>query len=280
LTDAGTAIEGLPSFVQPPLREVAIALAVEGLEKATAVDFGLLWERFANAYPRVEQFPRVAVEVEDLSAAIQGASIRFEVAQLAPSNCLWFLSTDGSQAVEIQSDRLAWHWRRPTDQELYPRFPYVRDHFAEAYQVVDNFVRDRLGGQLKPVQAEVRYVNEIPAQGAPLGHGDPDRLFRPWTASGFVLPGSAEDVRIATRHRLPEDPRTTGGRLLVNLEPAYRSSNQQPVYVLSLLTRGRPTPPAHLEEVLRFADLCHEVIVRSFTNLTTETKHEEWGLER
>lgn len=255
-----------------------MAVVVDGLELATAVDFGLFWERLSADYPRVEQYPRVLNEIEDLSSPPQGATIRFQVAQLLPTNSLWFVTEEGAEAVEIQSDRIGWHWRRPTERETYPRYPHVRSHFDATFEVIASEVQKRLGDRPSPVQCEVKYINEIPAQPSPSGHGDPDPILRLWSPAGGHLPGPAEDVRLTARYRLPSDPRSLGGRLIVTLEPAQRVSDNKPIYVLSLVAKGKA---AELDRsaTLEFMDFGREVIVESFTKITTTAKHDEWGRE-
>lgn len=270
--------DALPSFTNPPVREVGVAVMMSGLGVGH-VHLGLLWERFRAEYPQVEIKGPVPQQVEFLDTVAEAPGIQFELLDAPPVPRAWFVSSDGTEVVQVQNDRIGFNWRRVTGTEVYPRFPQVRARFEQAIGTVTKFVEDQaLSLAAVPVQCEVVYSNEIPAMGA-LGHGDPDPVLRLWKPVDDVYPGPAEDVRFMTRHRLPKDERVAGGRLIVEVQPVMRLTDSEPVYLLSLTVRGAPVG-ATTADILSFVDFGHEVIVRAFASITTPGMHEEWGREQ
>lgn len=68
------------------------------------------------------------------------------------------------------------------------------------------------------------------------------------------------------------------GRLYVKVLPAYAPDGNTPIYVLELTARGSPQGDG-IHGALAFLDLGRDAIVRAFIEMTTETMHQEWGLQ-
>lgn len=253
-----------------------MAAALNGLG-LRAVDLGLVWERLSGKYPIVEEHAPVPNPIETFAAATAAPTVSFQVFDAPPAARLWLLSSDQTELAQIQVDRVGFNWRRILGNEVYPRFPRVRESFEEVYTSVLEFAASRRPTEkVLATQCEVSYMNEIPAVGGGGGHGDPDPVLQLWKPVTDVLPGPAEDVRFATRHRLPEDKRTRGGRLLIELLPVNRPVTMEPLYLLSLTVRGEPAT-SDVAGVRAFLELGHEVIVKTFASITTTTMHEQWG---
>ncbi len=218
----------LPSFENPPVREVAIAVALNGLG-IKAVHLGLLWERFRDLYPNFEEHGPVPNVIEDFKAPVQPPGVAFQFSDAPPAPRVWFMSEDMTNLIQIQSDRIGANWRKISGEEQYPRFQHVRNSFESSFSKVTEFLtEDQPTKQITATQCEVAYYNEIPAAGIE-NHGDPDPVLRLWTPVDDVFPGQAEDVRIGTRHRLKPDPRTQGARLHIELQPAVKNERAAPL---------------------------------------------------
>src|ERR1700674_3283047 len=98
----------------------------------------------------------------------------------------------------------------------------------------------------------------------------------PWreSYSDSYLP-KPEDVSFRLRFRMTDEIGTLQGRLHVILQPAYRTVDTHPIYVLTLTGRGKPQPQ-DLERSLHLFDCEHEWIVRGFTSITTTSMHRIW----
>ena len=84
-----------------------------------------------------------------------------------------------------------------------------------------------------------------------------------------------EDIRFAARYVIPGEDGNPIGRLHTSVEPAYRSADSKPIFVLQLTARGRPVGEG-IEGIFRFLDIGHEWIVRGFTSITTPRMHKIW----
>lgn len=273
----GERAEQLPSFTDPPVREVGVAVMTSGLGLGH-VHLGLLWDQFRDDFPDVEIHHEVPQQIEFLGGLVEPVGVQFELMDAPPVPRAWFISSDQSDLVQVQADRVGFNWRRVgSGSGPYPRYAHVRAGFVAAYDKVLQFVEEHgLAKSPEPVQCEVLYVNEIPAMGTDR-HGDPDPVLRLWTPVSDVYPGPAEDVRFSTRHRLPMDERSAGGRLVTEVTPVVRGGRR--VYLLTLTVRGAPAGRS-VDDVTAFIDMGHEIIVQSFASITTPGMHDEWGREQ
>ena len=96
-------------------------------------------------------------------------------------------------------------------------------------------------GELVPNQCEVTYVNQIVLGKGWERHGQLGEVVTTWSNhySDTFLP-EPEDVRLAVRYLIPDSAEKPIGRLLVDIEPAYRVVDSTPILVLQLTARGKP----------------------------------------
>ena len=88
-----------------------------------------------------------------------------------------------------------------------------------------------------------------------------------------------EGVHIAMRFKIKDEgsvARKTVGRLHVDFHPAFRTSDNTPIYALNLTARGLPMGEGD-QGILKFFDTARVHIVRGFTEITTPALHLEWG---
>jgi len=98
-------------------------------------------------------------------------------------------------------------------------------------------------------------------------------VFEPQYSDDFLF--KPEDVQTTLRYVLCDAQQQPIGRLHVNINSAYRSGDDHPMYVMTLTARGRPIGEG-IEGALRFLDLGREWVVRGFTSITTSKMHKEW----
>ena len=96
----------LPDFERPPLNELVLSVQFASVPFQN-FHSGLLWQRFANEYPRVEEQPPIEPVFETFGA-LQAREHRLTL-QLMPMPATmryWFVSPDGDELLQVQSDRL------------------------------------------------------------------------------------------------------------------------------------------------------------------------------
>src|SRR5690242_236660 len=111
----------LPDYEQPPVVEVASSIQFGSVPGLDAARLGLLWSVFRKEYPRTEQYPPLAHEVETFGAPTV-SQISFSVAPMISPRC-WFTNEKGTRLLQVQHDRFVLNWRKlDKDDEVYPHY--------------------------------------------------------------------------------------------------------------------------------------------------------------
>jgi hypothetical protein len=131
-------------------------------------------------------------------------------------------------------------------------------------------------GEVSLNQCEVTYVNHVVSGQSwqELGElGEVLTVFSPRYSEAFL--GEPEDVRMFMRYIIPDAEGRPAGRLHVAVEPAYRVSDDLPMYVVTLTARGRPLGEG-IGGAMQFLDRGRQWVVRGFASLTTPEMHVAW----
>jgi len=269
----------LPDFEQPPVVEVAISLQFMPLESIRSSHFGLLWNVFRKqGFSRTEDHGELAPAFEDLSATRPvTVGVRLQTFDDAPPlPRVWFLNQDKNELLQIQRDRLIVNWRQGINAEPYPRYVAIIERFRAAVKLFADFANLEQVGEIVPTQCEITYVNHLQAGLGWENHSEIDKVVTTWrniSSDGFLpLP---EDVNFAARYRMVDKTGNAVGRLHVNFQPANRSADHRPIFIMNLTARGKPEP-ADMTGVFQLFDREHEWIVRGFASLTSTTMHRLW----
>ena len=273
--------KSLPDFEHPPVVEVALAVQFEGLSALRTPQLGLLWERFRDRFPRVEEHPPLEPVFERFGVrGVPRGSIQVEMLRKPPVPRCWFLNESGTKLIQVQQDRFMHNWRKGVGSEPYPRYEHVRETFAKELEVFQQFLRDESLGELLPNQSEVTYVNHIVSGDGWSHHGE---LAKVLTLCGDsyteeFLP-EPEEIQVSGSFVIPSEKGEPAGRLRFSIEPVYRREDDWALFLLKLVARGQP-PAATIEGALEFLDIGREWIVRGFASLTTSTMQSAWGRKR
>jgi len=269
----------LPEYERPPLVEVVLSVQFAPLPGITIAHLGLLWGRFRDQFPQVEEhapLPRV-YEALDSPRALE-ARVSFEVADRPPSPRLWFVKGEGSELIQVQADRFIHNWRKTGSGDAYPRYERVKERFREELAQFEAFViRESLGDFVLDL-AEITYVNHIVAGQGWAAHQEMDKVFTQW--SPLVGTGELEDARISARFLLRDGTGEPFGRLYLDVKPGRRREDGTAIFVFELTARGDAMGSPTADGALTFMDAGREAIVRAFTAATTSEMHEVWGRAR
>lgn len=267
--------EPLPEFANPPVSEVAMSVAFNPIDQLRVPQVGLLWEkRFRDRFPVVEE--QVATEPmreQFHSPSGPGFSISFEAGTGLPR--LWFLSSDGTELVQLQRNWFARNWRKIAGSERYPRYPHLLETFLFDYREFCSFLAEEKLGSPQVTQCEITYVNQIriPGEWRPGDLHRVLRIFEPVTGDRF--PGNPEQARLAVAWLMQREE-APFGRLHCTVSPAFLIEDDEPIAVLTLTARGVPLSTED-EGFIQFFDLGREYIVRTFEAITTDEMHDVWG---
>ncbi len=274
MTERELPAETLPEYAAPPVVEVAASVQFANIKAMDAARLGLLWGRFRDAYPLTEQHPPLPRAHESINLA-GGGLVRFSLERPNSPQRLWFLKSDGTRLVQVQSDRLVVNWRKLDSAEPYLRYSSVREMLREALTIFTQFLEDEQLGKVEPQHMELTYVNHVPAIGQDGNRAPLSSYLSCWRGEPASLGlANAEETSFRTQYILPCGSNTSG-RLLVELESAYANKTRAPIYVLNILARGAPDEPT-LASAFDFFDASHRWIVHAFTEFTTTEAHTLW----
>jgi uncharacterized protein (TIGR04255 family) len=273
-----TSIDDLISFGRPPVSEVV--LGVQFSEPVVDLDvLATFVLRTRGELPGREQHDPLATVEETFAATPAPRRIQLRVVPGFVLPRAWFISADDSQLVQLQADRFVFNWRRMRPHDRYPRYAKLRPVFERHLATLRSCLVEagRPPGAVN--LAEVTYINELSWPDAPNDQHPP--LSRALQVVGDVsgegfLP-QAEDTTFHTRFRIP-DPQTDetpAGRLYVSAEPALRSADLVPIYLLKM-TAHIVMPMPDDSAMIRALDLGREWAVRAFDQVTTPEFKAVW----
>jgi uncharacterized protein (TIGR04255 family) len=272
--DSESEIDEPVTFLSPPVNEVALSVQFEG----TAIDeFDVLakyWPAIRADFPNHDKQPPLLPIGEDFDRPPrQGVQLGMFTAPPVPR--YWFISADKTSLVQVQADRFSLNWRQTTATDAYPRYRQLRPEFESRFGAFLEVV-----GDVPATWCELTYINHVKAPITPDGaHGPLAKVLRaldPRPVSSTLPP--VEDTQLQQRFVIQRtEAEGPVGRLYLAATPAF-SQDGHPLYVITLLARGKPRDGT-LPEILAFFDLARSLIVRGFKESTTDEMHRIWGLE-
>jgi uncharacterized protein (TIGR04255 family) len=270
----------LPDFGNPPVVEVALSVQFERLSALRAAYFGLLWTKFRDTFPLVEDHPPLDAAIEMFGTRVTPRPpIRFVHGAQEPPLRVWFLNQTRTELIQVQQDRLVHNWRKVgmgiTDTGDYPRFEYIVSKFDDELAEFEGFVNEYGLGTFNPNQCEVTYTNHIVAGDGWEEHSQLNNVISTWKQDyKEPFPLTMENVAFQARYLIERDKAPTG-RLHVSLQPSFRQVDDRPIFVLTLTARARPDEETHAG-VIRFLNMGREYIVKAFASITTANMHSVW----
>jgi uncharacterized protein (TIGR04255 family) len=230
----------LPEFDRPPVAEVALGVQFQTLPSLRAAHLGLLWERYKDEYPGLEEHPPLdsAIEQFDTISVEPVLDVRVLDAPLVP-RC-WFLAPARDRLIQVQQDRFTHNWRRVASAANYPRYETLRGAFISHFATFIKFVEEEDLGKVNVNQAEITYVNHLRLGEGWARIGELHKVIRMWSPNyGAGLSSEPENVRLAERHILSND-QGPFGRLHISLDPVISRDQGEAAVLLTLTVRGRP----------------------------------------
>lgn len=268
----------LPSYGDPPINEIAIAVQFAEIEALKAVHFGALHDLFKAELPVVEEYGQLAAKFETFPSGFGTHQFKFETQDKPPLPRAWFISADGHEVVQFQSDRLIRNWRKVEHKGIYPRFESVLPKFADSYGRVERLFETLSLGALVPNQCEISYFNNLFLREDQSFADACDWFFSPSIKVSLPDPGAlsleGESARFTIVLRMVGADGNPIGRLYIEATPAI--SDGRTMIRFQLVARGRPETEA-LKDIVSFMEAGHEAIVRSFDQLISDDAKKLWG---
>lgn len=277
----GSARSLLPSYREPPVTEVALALQFSEISPFSTI-YGAYHNEVRSVLPLIEEQDPIPPKFETFADLYSPESFSIELVERVPSRRVWFLSPDKHRLVQLQPDRIIQNWRKREGAGVYPRFDAVLGELFESFTCLKRALREQGLQAVQVNQCEVSYFNDIPLFD--------DESFPQAFQRAFVWPELTRFQPSLDGHTLtPEGSafniicRVLDGsgeakaRLYATAQSA-RVDHVGRVIRLTMVFRG--PPPGNDDGQLReFLLLGRETIVRVFTDITSEECHKLWQRE-
>lgn len=155
--------ENRPKFNNPPVVEVSATAQFSDLEPSTLMlGISEIWQKIGKtAYPEIlikNKRGRLSHEVKELRFEFMSSEDDFVCPRY------WFVSSDKSFVVQIQTDRISVNWRKTEESKDadYSSYEAVWERFAGVMLVMSAFSEEQLGCTLDINFMELSYTNIIP----------------------------------------------------------------------------------------------------------------------
>jgi uncharacterized protein (TIGR04255 family) len=265
----------LPEFRDPPLTEVVLGAQFDVIPGFLTPHIGVVWERFRDDFPLVEEHPPLPPAFETFGPAPQFAGIGLQLLTGAEAARVFFINKPRTELLQVQKDRFLHNWRKIGAGDSYPRFETMLETFKSGFQTFANAVSGEGLGPIIPNQCEVTYINQMPVPPNGTLSDLTDDLFGQHTGSLALADlGKPEDLRFLLRYIMHDDSGKPIGRLIASAEPARRVDGRT-IMQLTLTARGRPLSPDE-SGVIDFLNRGRVCVVKSFAHLTGPKMHKLW----
>jgi uncharacterized protein (TIGR04255 family) len=262
--------ESIVDFDAPPVAEVSLAVEFGAQVLDTAQILGNFWGPIRADYPKIQQQQPLPPMEQDFEVPTPTRMV-FNFA--GPDSRYWFVSLEGTEVIQVQSNRLAYNWRKLPPSEEYPRYGYVRERFERALTGLLGIAEERA----VPTWCEISYVNPIFTTRVGEPRPDLSSILRRVAPVAFSsLPQIPINTALAERYLIKRDDGEPYAWFHVDAQ-AHVDEAQALGYQLQLLMGGKPLT-TDAAGVLAFLDDGRERIVKTFQDLTTPEMHEMWKL--
>ena len=275
--------EPLPEFESPPVVETALSVQFARLPGFTTAHSGWYWQSYLSKMSNVRgkwseakivEAPRLEDVFERFGANDSWGRMGFSLGPGGESQRIQIIAPDDERMVQVQDSRFVLNWRKRTGE--YPRFSTLTPEFWAAFNTFSDFATVAKIGAIEANQWEMTYVNHIPK-------GDMWESPADWSKilPGVAFPATAGEHPIG--ETLSADWRFSiskqSGRLYVGLRHARIAPNNDEILMVTLTARG-PIDDASGVTAKHGFDLGHDIIVRSFTAMTSPEAHKRWKRRR
>lgn len=259
--------DSLPKYDSPPVVETVLGVQHKPLEGFTTAHVGLFWSSLDNQRWRsAVEVPRLEDQYESPGPKFRPQVPELKLRQTVEPNRIQLVRDDDERVIQIQDTRFIYNWRRRSGS--YPSYGVLLPDFQESLRAYQDFLSGAGLGRLHPNQWEVTYVNHIPT-------GELWTTPHEWPLALLVDAAARVDsVQLESfggqwQFAIDRDR----GRLHVRVKHGKTKDPEQEILIIEMTARGAADSLNSLYEGL---DLGHEVIVRTFTEITSEAAHRHW----
>lgn len=264
--------QALPEFERPPLIEVVCGLQFQALALQT-VHLGDFWQAMRDRYPSFEDHLPLANIFDDND---RGARIEQEeiLLDMPPLRRVFYVDETKNFLLQLGASKFLANWRKLRDPDAYPRFDAAYARLTEGWSKFREYAARNELGSIRLNQYELTYINHILDE---TSGTVPDQASELFTFFGWpdlhleLFEPSPRGIQLRFQARFKK----ARGSLSIALQRGARVPDGRRVFILELTARG-PAAEDGADRDGWFA-FAHEAIVQTFSSLTTEKAHKNWG---
>lgn len=272
----------LPRYKNPPITEVAVSVQFESVADLMIPHVGLIWERFKDRFPHIEQHGLLGSTIERLRPSNIGQP-QISLSSNVETPRVWFVSDDGADLVQVQPNRFVRNWRKqPTERRAYPHYDeHIRPSFLEDLNAFRQGLIDIGLSDISVNQCELTYVNHIMPNEVWTSHEQINRVLSIWPDNATDLFGSGfENASIKFSNQITGEKGEFLGRVHFDIQPRFllqpgKTGEPEPVFVCNIVARGQPLTDGD-DGFVQFLDLGRRQIVELFEKMFTEELQLAW----
>jgi uncharacterized protein (TIGR04255 family) len=262
----------LPDFNKPPINEVVLGVQFDKLTNFSTIHPGLLWQKIRTEYPKYTIQPEIAPDKETFEVPKLPKAPKAIFSITPPVPRCWFLDEPENKLIQVQPDRFLHNWKKMTGKEDYPHYSNILPEFKKQWNTFLGFINEEKVGIVNMNHWEVTYVNYIYIGEGWKDLGDMPKLF-PFISTNQLETHlhTPEVVTTSLVYAFPEKL----ARIYIELSPAFRRSDNKPLIQFKLTAKGQLTSN-DISELYKQLDFGREIIVKSFTDMTSSEAHRLW----
>ncbi|MGH3765473.1 MAG: TIGR04255 family protein [Pseudonocardiaceae bacterium] len=262
-----------------PVNEVILSIAFPRNEALSGPFLGATVGDLLNKFPKVEQQAPYEMPLEfPLAKGTLGVTSpqgQFVFSMQPPEPRYWFLSDDEIGLVQLQSNYLAYNWRRKHETQKYPGYELLAETFRSLKEGLSSTLERAGRKPVQPSQAELTYINIISPNELWSSHREMTRIID----LRFPELTQAEQVGLRYSKEILDERGSFVGRIHVLVQPAVNLVSGGPVINLTIIARSGTLDEDEPESYSTFMQMAHDRITDSFKSLTTDDARRVWGIE-
>lgn len=261
-----------PTFNNPPVVEFVLGAQFSPLTKLASGHYGLFWRELGGSWERPADAPPINDQFElfDSPRWSHREGVQFRLGQGMPADRFILHHAQNDRLIQLQPTRFHLNWR--TTGELKPSYKELISEFEEVFALFERFVRASDLGKLELNQWEITYIDSFP-------QGDYWQTPADWSGflpglfgNLFVVPGLVLENRAAQWSYEIQPKR---GRVHIAAQVGRWREQQSDSLLVDTTARGL-IGKGGVETLREGLDLGHDVAVRSFLAMTSDSVKPRW----
>ncbi|MEM7242998.1 MAG: TIGR04255 family protein [Pseudomonadota bacterium] len=261
-------IKKLPSFENPPINEVVMAIQFTPVEGFNVLHYNDVYSLFEKDFKHHQQKPRLQPTFETFGGN-SSDPISIELTSGMELPRMWFVSKKGEKLIQFQDDKFIFNWRKRSMKPTYPRYENLLVEFQNLLEKLSNYFKSNFKSEIEITQIELSYLNIIPLRNLT----EIDK----WIKLPKIDLEDVESLNVSMARVLQDASGASFARFSTSVATATNRNSGDRAIQLGLSVKGRPSEEMDQLLPIDFFNLAREKIVTTFNDITTSKAHKAWS---